>query len=57
MRDAALKAHASQIDPDGHWFVLPAEIARQVWPTEDFELAVSVLPYEGPEDDLFAGLR
>jgi len=57
IRDAALKAHESQIDPAGHWFVLPAEIARQVWPTEDFELALSVLPDQGPEDDLFAGLR
>lgn len=57
VRDAALKAHASQIDPQGHWFVLPAEIAREVWPTEDFELAVSTLPFAGPEDDLFAGLR
>ncbi|MCB0898269.1 MAG: mycothiol conjugate amidase Mca [Actinobacteria bacterium] len=57
VRDAALKAHATQIDPSGHWFALPAEVAREVWPTEDFELAVSVLPYEGPEDDLFAGLR
>lgn len=43
--------------PSGHWFALPAEVAREVWPTEDFELAVSVLPYDGPEDDLFAGLR
>jgi mycothiol S-conjugate amidase len=57
VRDAALKAHASQIDPQGHWFVLPAEIAREVWPTEDFELAFSTVPFEGPEDDLFAGLR
>ncbi len=57
VRDAALKAHATQIDPSGHWFALPAEVAREVWPTEDFELAVSVLPYTGPEDDLFAGLR
>lgn len=57
IRDAALKAHASQIDPQGHWFVLPAEIAREVWPTEDFELALSTLPYDGLEDDLFAGLR
>ncbi|MEZ5118526.1 MAG: mycothiol conjugate amidase Mca [Candidatus Nanopelagicales bacterium] len=57
VRDAALKAHESQIDPAGHWFVLPAEVARQVWPTEDFELAFSVLPDQGPEDDLFAGLR
>ena len=57
VRDEALKAHATQIDPSGHWFALPAEVAREVWPTEDFELAISVLPYDGPEDDLFAGLR
>jgi mycothiol S-conjugate amidase len=57
VRDAALKAHATQIDPEGHWFALPSEIAAQVWPTEDFELALSVLPHDGPEDDLFHGLR
>lgn len=57
VRDAALKAHATQIDPSGHWFALPAHVARDVWPTEDFELALSVLPLDGPEDDLFAGLR
>lgn len=57
VRDAALKAHATQIDPEGHWFALPAAVQREVWPTEDYELALSVLPYDGPEDDLFAGLR
>ena len=57
VRDAALKAHATQIDPSGHWFALPADVAREVWPTEDFELALSVLPFDGPEDDLFSGLR
>lgn len=57
VRDAALKAHATQIDPDGHWFALPTEIAAEVWPTEDYELALSNVPYAGPENDLFAGLR
>jgi mycothiol S-conjugate amidase len=57
VRDAALRAHATQIDPEGHWFALPSEVAAQVWPTEDFELALSVLPFDGPEDDLFHGLR
>lgn len=57
VRDAALKAHATQIDPEGHWFALPTEVARRVWPTEDYELALSVLPFDGPEDDLFHGLR
>ncbi len=57
VRDAALKAHATQIDPEGHWFALPSAIAGEVWPTEDFELALSTLAYDGPEDDLFHGLR
>lgn len=57
VRDAALKAHATQIDPDGHWFALPSDVAREIWPTEDYELAMSTVPYEIPEDDLFAGLR
>jgi mycothiol S-conjugate amidase len=30
---------------------------RQVWPTEDFELARSVIDTTAPEDDLFAGIR
>ena len=57
VRDAALKAHATQIDPEGHWFALPSAIAAQVWPTEDFELAASTVGVEVPEDDLFHGLR
>jgi mycothiol S-conjugate amidase len=57
VRDAALKAHATQIDPEGHWFALPSAVAAQVWPTEDFELARSALPATVPEDDLFQGLR
>ncbi|MGB7449244.1 MAG: mycothiol conjugate amidase Mca [Ornithinimicrobium sp.] len=55
-RDAALLAHATQVDPDGTWFAIPMEIQRRVHPTEDFELAVSLVPVELPEDDLFAGL-
>src|SRR5687767_3598040 len=39
VRDRALLAHATQVDPDGPWFACPLEIQRQVWPTEDFELA------------------
>ncbi|MGO4956542.1 mycothiol conjugate amidase Mca [Luteococcus sp. Sow4_B9] len=57
VRDAALKAHATQIDPDGPWFAVPTEVQQQVWPTEDFELVFSQVPTALPEDDLFAGLR
>ncbi|MDO8144070.1 MULTISPECIES: mycothiol conjugate amidase Mca [unclassified Isoptericola] len=56
-RDAALTAHASQIDPDGFFFAVPRDIEADVWPTEEFELADSRVPTELPETDLFAGLR
>jgi mycothiol S-conjugate amidase len=57
VRDAALRAHASQVDPDGWFFAVPREIEREVWPHEDFELASSSVPVDLPESDLFAGLR
>lgn len=57
VRDQALKAHATQIDPDGQWFAVPLELQRAVWPTEDYELARSVVETDIPETDLFAGLR
>ncbi|WP_283135488.1 mycothiol conjugate amidase Mca [Rhizohabitans arisaemae] len=56
-RDQALLAHATQVDPDGFWFVCPREIQEEVWPTEDYHLARSLVDVEGPEDDLFAGIR
>ena len=57
IRDRALIAHATQIDPDGHWFAVPLEVSQQAWPTEDYELAQSRVETELPEDDLFAGVR
>jgi mycothiol S-conjugate amidase len=57
VRNAALIAHATQIDPEGVWFALGAEEQAAVWSTEDFILARSTFPVDGPEDDLFAGLR
>ncbi|WP_407316782.1 mycothiol conjugate amidase Mca [Isoptericola halotolerans] len=56
-RDAALTAHASQIDPDGFFFAVPRDLEADVWPTEEFELADSRVEATTPEDDLFAGLR
>jgi mycothiol S-conjugate amidase len=56
VRDQALLAHATQIDPDGFWFAVPREIQEKVWPTEDYELAVSHVASETPEDDLFTGI-
>ncbi|RIQ14361.1 mycothiol conjugate amidase Mca [Jiangella rhizosphaerae] len=57
VRDRALLAHATQIDPDGPWFAVPLEVHQQAWPTEDYELVTSHVPTQTPEDDLFAGLR
>jgi mycothiol S-conjugate amidase len=57
VRDDALRAHATQVDPDGFWFRIPLSIQREAWPTEDFELARSLVDTELPEDDLFAGVR
>jgi mycothiol S-conjugate amidase len=57
VRDDALRAHATQVDPDGWWFRAPLEVQQRVWPTEDFELARSLVDTSPPEDDLFAGVR
>jgi mycothiol S-conjugate amidase len=57
VRDRALIAHATQIDPDGPWFHVPLDVQQSVWPTEDFELVKSAVQSELPEDDLFAGIR
>ena len=34
-RDDALKAHATQIDPDGAFFAAPIEWQQRLWPTEE----------------------
>jgi mycothiol S-conjugate amidase len=57
VRDQALIAHATQIDPNGWFFKVPLDMQQQVWPTEDFQLARSLVPVTIPEDDLFQGLR
>jgi mycothiol S-conjugate amidase len=58
IRDQALIAHATQIDPkEGFWFACPREVQQAAWPTEDFHLARSVVNTEKPESDLFAGVR
>jgi len=57
VRDAALQAHRTQIDPEGRWFAVPRAVQAEVWPTEDFELAISHVSTATPESDLFAGLR
>lgn len=57
VRDRALIAHATQIDPEGGWFRVPMELQQEVWPTEEYELAQSRVETSLPESDLFAGIR
>lgn len=54
----ALRAHATQVDPTSrHWFGLPPEIADQVHPYEEYELARDLTGDPVSGDDLFAGVE
>ncbi|SES12039.1 mycothiol conjugate amidase Mca [Actinokineospora terrae] len=57
VRDAALLAHATQIDPNSRWFAVPLDLQRTIWPYEEYELVRSLVDSTLPEDDLFSGLR
>ena len=57
VRDDALRAHATQIDPNSRWFAIPLEVQLEVWPYEEYELARSLVDTTLPEDDLFAGIN
>ncbi|GAA2331794.1 mycothiol conjugate amidase Mca [Saccharopolyspora halophila] len=56
-RDDALRAHATQIDPNSRWFAVSCETQRELWPTEDYELVRSLVDTTLPEDDLFSGVQ
>jgi mycothiol S-conjugate amidase len=56
VRDRALLAHATQVDPDGFWFSVPLDLHKSVWPTEDWQRVRSLVDAPLPEDDLFAGI-
>ncbi len=56
-RDDALRAHRTQVDPEGFFFAVSAAMQRKTWPWEDYSLIQSRIPTELPETDLFAGLR
>ena len=61
-RDRALLAHATQIDPNGRWFSMPMEMQQEVWPTEEYELARSLVGEKEDTEsltdgDLFSGVR
>lgn len=56
VRDAALRAHASQVAPDSRFFFLPNDTLRAAWPWDDFQLVESTVATTLPESDLFAGI-
>jgi mycothiol S-conjugate amidase len=59
VRGKALKAHATQVDPNSpFWFGLPPEVMKEIVPVDQFRLAQSrVGGIDVTEDDLFAGVR
>ncbi|WP_393076443.1 hypothetical protein [Streptomyces sp. LN704] len=56
VRDRALLAHATRIDPDGPWFRVPFDVRRENWPTGECGPARSPVDTPLPEVDLFAGV-
>ncbi|MGJ0204970.1 mycothiol conjugate amidase Mca [Leucobacter sp. gxy201] len=56
-RDAALRAHASQVPPDSPFFFWPNELQREAWPFEDYRLAASRVATSAFEADLFQGIE
>lgn len=59
IRSDALRAHATQIDPNSpFWFGLPPEVMKDIHPYDDYVLARGPLVADesGLETDLFAGI-
>lgn len=56
LRDAALRAHASQVAPDSAFFFWPNHLQQRAWPYEDYQLVDSNVESTLPETDLFAGV-
>lgn len=52
----ALRAHATQVDPDGFWFMVPTDLVEEVYPWEDFELLASTTDPIPGERELSDGL-
>lgn len=59
-KQAAMRAHASQIDVNDQFFALSDNVGHDIWSSEYYRLARgergSVNPATGREEDLFAGL-
>jgi N-acetyl-1-D-myo-inositol-2-amino-2-deoxy-alpha-D-glucopyranoside deacetylase len=55
-KQAALRAHHSQITEDFPLMAMPADLIREHFPQEHYQLVWSHVPTQVPESDLFAGL-
>ncbi|MGH9104791.1 MAG: mycothiol conjugate amidase Mca [Acidimicrobiales bacterium] len=57
-RDEALRAHATQVDPNSpYWFGLPEEVLAELGHCDEYHLARNYTSSLPPEDDLFSGVR
>lgn len=57
VRDDALRAHATQVDPNSpFWFGLPPEVRDELGHFDEYHLALNYSRSVPPEDDLFAGI-
>lgn len=54
-RDEALRAHATQVDPEGPWFSVPRDLESEVYPWETYVLLRGI-GYPDGADDLLAGI-
>ncbi len=52
----ALRAHATQVDPDGFWFQIPEAVVVDAYPWEDFHLLASRDGGGEHPHDLFGGI-
>lgn len=57
LRDAALRAHASQVPPTSSFFFWPNELQQKAWPYEDYQLVDTKVESPLPETDLFSGIQ
>lgn len=52
----ALRAHRTQVDPDGFWFAVPTDLVESVYPWEDFEVLFTEQPWDPTETHIFDGI-
>ena len=57
VKQTAVQCHATQLNPDSIFAILPPEVMRELQAWECFQLAESQVGEDGDSHDLFAGLR